>query len=651
MVVVTRTVSTTGARKPCPGFRATGSGRGSGVDAEPPADAAGDAAESETGPGPEADAWGDCDAVAPEHATTKRPPIAVTVRIAAGYQPWARFFRHIGGAAHQSDMPRTLPFAVALALVPSLLSASADAKPTAAASSSHASRPKASASPRPQARPKARPKMMKIPRARVRARAVEPVVDAKATRKLASLLRAYVEGGSTTFEKRVVRAMENRPGSRASAARILGRIDRATRSQRRATLGPAGSGKAEGKKGGLNESVSVSDAHGADLQHLRPAITLPPQGVSPPTTFTLRQVGLVTVSTEDADGADELTTLSFLVTPAGDSFDVRMVQLGSDEAIPVGTTPVSRSVYAGPPSDAVLITALIDDDGGNAAAAAEDLETLVALSASVASTLTGQDRIAVFKTMLDYTVALDSVGSDPSRAARSVVATPIAKGDWAGLWSADPVAGATPYKVAIPHRMGTGQYELLLDLPSQLPPMTTVRLQLSAFTAPAWAPMHQEVSGVTLRASIAGESHVFPAPPTGLMPLERKVTAGDVEIKVSGTVHYRTIFPQSVLRKCRPVPNRPASWTASRCRTAKKDFAKRRGLTKTRELDLAGPGSVFTTTYSTALGGFKPTASSKPDTSQQPGTTPQPGLAPIRSRTASGKEAPFGSVKLTATDS
>ncbi len=397
--------------------------------------------------------------------------------------------------------------------------------------------------------------------------------------------------------------------------------------------------------------MSVSDAHGSDIQHLRPAITLPPQGVATPTSFTLEQVGLVTLSTEDADGTDELTTLSFMVTPAGDNFEVRKLQLGANEVHSVGSTSVSKAVYSGPPSDVVLITALIDDDDGNAAAAAEELETLVALSASVASTLTGQDRIAVFKTMLDYTVALDGVGSDPSRAARSVIATPIATDDWAGLWSADTVAGSTPYKVAIPHSMGTGQYELLLDVPSQLPSMTTVRLQLSEFTAPTWAPGHQEVTRVTLQADIAGASHVFPTPPSGLMPLERKVRDGNVEIKVSGTVHYRTIYPESVLRKCRPIPTRPASWVANRCRRAKNKFMKNRGLTKTRRLDLVGQGSVFTTTYSTALGGFKPAAGSKPGTSQQPSATPQATSAPIRSRTARGKEAPFGSVKLTATDS
>ncbi len=56
-------------------------------------------------------------------------------------------------------------------------------------------------------------------------------------------------------------------------------------------------------------------------------------------------------------------------------------------------------------------------------------------------------RVPVFKAMLGDTVALDGVGSDPDRATRSVVATPIGANDWAGLWSADAVAGAPPYVV------------------------------------------------------------------------------------------------------------------------------------------------------------------------------------------------------------
>lgn len=56
-------------------------------------------------------------------------------------------------------------------------------------------------------------------------------------------------------------------------------------------------------------------------------------------------------------------------------------------------------------------------------------------------------RVPVFKAMLADTVALDGVGSDPDRATRSVVAAPIGANDWAGLWSADAVAGAPPYVV------------------------------------------------------------------------------------------------------------------------------------------------------------------------------------------------------------
>ncbi len=505
----------------------------------------------------------------------------------------------------------------------------------------------------PQARPtqrKAKPiaKAARIPLAKQRARAVRPARNAQASAELAALLRAYVRGGSSKFEKKVAKGMPRRGVSKDAARRLLTRIEGARSNQRKALLGN------KALPGQVTRAFLVDAVAKATASHLvlmRPAISLPPEGIPLPTSYALEQAGLVTTSTEDGDGTDELTTFGVIAKPTTEGYDLTTVDLSTNVSAPVGTQALAATLYDGAASDALVITALIEGDEGNAATAREEIEVLIGLAASVAGTMPGTDRLAVLETMVDYTLTLDAVGSDPSRAARSVVATAMGKSDWAALWAADEDSAAgTGYKVAVPHAMGSGSYELLLTVPAELPAVKTIRLTLADFAHDIPTSDKFSVHHIELRAEIGDEGHTFQTAPGDFKPLERKVVGGDVSIGVSGLVDYTIHYPATIKSLCdlSGLHGYAKSFKRKRCNKARKKFRKKHGLESSETLDFAGAGDDYETTYSTALGGFKPAANPK---ATKPSISKPQATPPIRSRTAKGNSQPSGSVKLIATSS
>jgi hypothetical protein len=508
---------------------------------------------------------------------------------------------------------------------------------------------------RPTARPSPRAKATTKPRIKVSARktrraAVRPIVSKLGTAAVAGLLKAYVDGkAGGKFSRDVTGRLPKDARARAAAQRVLARVEGAPKGSLRKAIGSTKLSTSVAKSTLAAEVGKVFD-HG-HIVFLMPAIPLPPEEVKPPAKFQLTHTGLVTNATEDADGTDELTSFVMLATvESDDTYELQTVDIGSGQSSAVGTNALTKLVWNAAPAETLAISVVIEDDAGNAAAAREEVELLVELAASVAETMPGTDRLAVLHTMVDYTIGVDTIGADPSRAARSVVATRIAGTEWVGLWGADATkSGGVSYKVAVPHQMGSGSYDMLFDVPAAIPKMTTIRLTLTNFSG-LKLPPNSVVESASIRAYIKGESYTFALnQPSGFQPLERKVIDGDALLEVSGSVKYE--YPKVagqysdwILDYCKKADTDPK---IDECKDRKKKWDKHAGeiYSTSDPIDFAAGNAVaYFATYSTAGGGFRKVAKAGADVS----TTPPAPTKPIGSQTTKGSEIPWASITLRA---
>lgn len=501
--------------------------------------------------------------------------------------------------------------------------AAAPVGPATKASPTTGTRGKSPAGPRGRAAKPQRQTAPRIPRAKKRAAAVRPTRDATAEAAMAGLIQ---RAGRGKAGKRLERSLR-RHGVSLDDARALASAG-----------GEGGPGRAA-----LVEGIARADA--VSLVDLNPVIALPPEDIPLPSTFALESTGIVTTQTDDADGTDALSAVAIVVTPEGQEYVVDAVDLGSANHS-VGSRTWTRTVFDAAPADALVVTALFEGDSASTSHARAELETLVAIAASVAETMPGDDRLQVLRAMVDYTIALDDLNDPASAAKRSVASASVAQAQWSNLWATEVSEdGGVRWKVAIPHSIGSGRYELLLNVPDQLPEMSTVRVSLSDLDVHVPEGMH--AYSVTVVAGIGNEAHTFDLDKpraVSLKAIERKVIAGEVTVSVEGRVRYGRLTKEereAHLERCADPPNALA---ARRCR------GLRRPKTYNRDLDFAaGHATRFIAEYSTTLGGFVPAQDAKAGP-RAPTTREAPKRKAIRTRRASGNETPRGFVKVTATD-
>jgi hypothetical protein len=177
---------------------------------------------------------------------------------------------------------------------------------------------------------------------------------------------------------------------------------------------------------------------------------------------------------------------------------------------------------------------------------------MVELAAAVAQTLDGADRLNVLQAMVDYTVGLQNLGADPQAATRSIASVRVKANDWFALWGVDPTTtDGVAWKLAAPHTIGSGQYEMLLNVPSVLPEMATVLLAVDKYWVESLDPGGMfKPFRTQMTASIKGKSHTFAYADgvftdTYLGTLERKVLAGDVTMAFSAKLVLRQEYPEN----------------------------------------------------------------------------------------------------------
>lgn len=439
---------------------------------------------------------------------------------------------------------------------------------------------------------------VKVPAHRKRMRVAHPKLDAAASRHLAALLRAAADESTPEgFPKRSAGTLAR--SQRAAAKRIVERLDRASPADRRAVVGAAGE-PATSRRADIQRLVDEATARPApSLQHFLPAIELPAEGVPLPTTVALHGAGLMIDATEDADGTDELTVFAIVARPQGQGYALKTVPLASDLSAGVGASALGATIFDGATEDVMVLTAVLEDDGGNAAAALEEIETLVALSANVAETMDGSDRLGVLRSLVDYGLFVAGT-PDATAAARSTATTIVRADEWAGLLSADRNDGeAIPWKLAIPHEMGSGRYELLIDLPGAVPQMKSVRIsaqQLSVTHPPDVELISARVQlGIgDASATIDVEGDAFGQVP----PVQRKVVAATLPVTFGMRVFIGPPIPQS-LYDCAE-----NGATKRKRRNCKRKIKRLLADRKNRWADAGGSGNRVSRSWSAEMGGF-----------------------------------------------
>ncbi len=419
----------------------------------------------------------------------------------------------------------------------------------------------------------------KIPNAAQRRTLVRRSKDRAAVDALSAVLARASRGGGNGFDRRVAQSLHGHGISPKAADALLD-----------ARAGGA-------KQGKQRLSAAVATSARAPMILLRPVITLPPQNVPLPTRYALKARGLVTAGSSTASR----TAIAITATPTGTDYTLSTTELGRFDA---GAKATDHTVFDQAGQDALIITAVVAGDGARAAAATSEVETLVAIAASVAATLPGEDRLQVLKAMVDYTVALDDLSND-NAPARSVVATHVAEQEWANLWAVDATnAGGLSWKVAVPHVVDGVQHEVLFDVPSSLPAMSTVRLSFSDF-AMAGLPANADIEWASFTASIGGATHTFTAvqydeDTLRLRPLERRVVDGSTALGIRGTVRWsRRVSEEEIRTECRKRSGRRARPTA-RCR----DLRDGRDGPHDVSLDFAnGESTEFSASYATKAEG------------------------------------------------
>jgi hypothetical protein len=422
-------------------------------------------------------------------------------------------------------MQRSFPALVALAFF-GLLGLDAHARPTPTRS-----------------RPKVQ--LSKVQRPLTR-KQLAPMRNKAASAVIADLLVRFAEGkGRTKLEKRVAKRLSKSRKKVAAARRLATRWTATTATARRRLLGRTEIGSKPSKS---TLQAAVGDATPQPFWALRPTIPMPPEWDEPkPSSYELKVSGIQTITTRDADGSDELSTLVVVATPVWNTYELATVSVPPDGTVAAPaatTTKIDTTIYNGVENDMLVITALIEDEGGNAAAARAEVEVLIDLAASVAETLSGSDRMAVLQAMLDYTFAMQNLGADPQTATRSIASVKLAKQDWFALWGVDPTAlDGVPYKLAVPHTIASGKYELLLNAPSVLPGMVTVRVAIDRFWVedlqPTQDSKHPEWIRLTTWIKDAKDSIKLPPQvfdKKWIAIYERKVNAGDVQLGFEGTL-------------------------------------------------------------------------------------------------------------------
>lgn len=350
----------------------------------------------------------------------------------------------------------------------------------------------------------------------------------------AALLR-YADGKrGTALDRTLATALDRRPGARAAAKRLAGRLRARPAKATKRVLG---------RHASQLERVPTSAA-------LQEALTpvwisplaqgavhwLPAEKLIVPEKIDVTLAGLHCSATQDGDGTDEVAVLTRIIRRNGDAISVA-ASFDSDRPVHIaaGTTkPLSGEVTLTNTLERLFVTGVVEVDGGGAQAQ-DELALAFELALGLAQDVGGDDPLGALQAALEYTegvLALANPGTAPSL--RAVKLDPSAI---EGLYGATAShSDAIEHKLTLAHAVGGASYEVLFDVPAPPVALPSIRVLTTWIHAP------QDVlpagGHLTLLVTIDGETHERVLPPgkaeaTLNHDVRRKVVGDDpVEIEL-----------------------------------------------------------------------------------------------------------------------
>lgn len=310
------------------------------------------------------------------------------------------------------------------------------------------------------------------------------------TALVVSALRHYAEGARSNdpLEKAIARSLNRTRGSKVVAKRILARID-ALPTDRRAAAFAGNDDHGAVSAPALARATSAAGMVFGGIG-IKPADTLPAQGITVPGTLAMSLGGVAATEISDADGSDELLAMTtFVRLDAAKAFVVDTLASPSSGAIADlaagDVDALDGAVYSGPNTAAFVASAVFEIDGDDAAIRQEYL-AMVALAKPLAEQLAtaGDDtatRLGRFAFALDYTIGLLAV-SHPTTWPTGVLQKSMV--NMGALWASPSASnGAVQWKLAHEHDLPSGHYTLYFDVPSPPIVQPNVKVKITRFEA------------------------------------------------------------------------------------------------------------------------------------------------------------------------
>jgi hypothetical protein len=309
-------------------------------------------------------------------------------------------------------------------------------------------------------------------------------VDPKLAAVAVSLLRRFADDAKdpTDLDLALRSRLKRVPGARATAKRLLARIDGLPATKLEQTFGRDTKVMRARHSAATVAQLAPSSALDFGSIWEKPAVVIPAEGVAQPQTVALLLAGVASTAASDADGADELVVVSDWVTTSSSSASATAPASGTVALALGGAVASGAEIYNGADKAALLVSAVFEDDGGSAATAREDYHAMIQLAQALSDGLAGSDALTRLELAISTCSGLLAISSPELFGAGAVVWTRFGgSGSTLHDLYATPASqtGGVAWKTRHDHSVGGGSYEVLFDAPAPPPPdLTKVSVKL-----------------------------------------------------------------------------------------------------------------------------------------------------------------------------
>jgi hypothetical protein len=382
-----------------------------------------------------------------------------------------------------------------------------------------------------------------VPRARPN---VQRKIDPKLAAAAVSILRRFATDAAdpTDLDLAFAKRTKRLGSARATAKRVLGRIDALSPTTIERTFGGAKAMSARHSSGTVAKLAPKAKLAFVPAW-AQPTVVIPAEVTQAPQQLKLVLAGIASTAAADADGTDEVVVAAHWIDLVEASGHASTPASGTS-ALAAGETVASgEEIFFGNDRPALLVSGVFEDDDGSAATAREDYQLMVELAKSLSAGMVAADDLAKLELALTTCAGLLQI-SDPQRFGAGAIVWTRFGGESTTLHDlyATPASqtGGVAWKARHDHVVGGGTYEVLFDVPAP-PPPDLPKINVKIVSVESLTATEHEPPETTTKLDLAidvavknqGGSWTFPNndnDPSAGMTFSRIVQPGPVHIEV-----------------------------------------------------------------------------------------------------------------------